>query len=78
MPSDILAVNAIMEGVRPNKPEGAKRLGFSDELWGPVERCWLEDRNTSPRVEDILSSLNDDVLFWCIQGTLACDRRTER
>jgi len=78
MPSDILAVNAIMEGVRPNKPEGAKQLGFSNQLWGTVERCWLEDRNARPRVEDILSSLNDAVLFWCIWRTLACDRRTER
>jgi len=46
------------------KPEGAERLGFSDELWRTVEQCWLEDRNTRPSVEDILSSLNGAVLFW--------------
>jgi hypothetical protein len=51
-----MVVNEIMEGVRPKKPEGAKRLGFSDELWRTVELCWLEDRNARPRVEDILSS----------------------
>jgi len=49
--SHILAVNKIMEGVRPMKPEGAKRLGFSDELWRTVELRWLEDRNTRPGVE---------------------------
>jgi len=48
-----------MEGVRPKKPEGAKRLGFSDELWRTVELCWLEDRNARPGIEDILSCLND-------------------
>jgi len=62
--SDIPAVNAIMEGVRPMKPEGAKRLGFSDELWKTVELCWLEDRNARPGVEDILSCLNDAAAFW--------------
>ena len=46
------------------KPDGAKRLGFSDELWRTVELCWLEDRNARPVVEDILSCLNDAAAFW--------------
>ena len=61
-----MAVNAIMEGVRPNKPEGEKQLGFSDKLWRTIEQCWLEDRDARPRVEKILSSLKDAVLFWDI------------
>ena len=64
---DILAVNAILEGVRQKKPEGAKHLGFSDELWRTVERCWLEDRNTRPSVGDTLSSINGAVLFWYVR-----------
>ena len=64
--SDILAVNAIVEGIRPKKPEEAKRLGFSDELWRMVELCWLEDRNARPVVEDILSCLNDAATVWCV------------
>ena len=59
-----MAVNAIMEGVRPNKPMAAKWLGFSDELWTTVEQCWLEDRDARPGAEDILSSLNNAVSFW--------------
>jgi len=62
--SDILAVHATTEGVRPKKPEEARRLGFNDELWRMVELCWLEDRNARPGVEDILSSLNDAAAFW--------------
>jgi len=62
--SDILAVHAITEGVRPNKPEAAKQLGFNDELWRTVELCWLEDRNAQPSVRDILSCLNDAAAFW--------------
>jgi len=64
--SDILVTHAIMEGVRPKKPEGqgAKSLGFSDELWGIVELCWLEDRDARPKVEDILSCLNNAAALW--------------
>jgi hypothetical protein len=62
--SDIMVVNEIMESVRPKKPEGAKRLGFSDELWRMTELCWLEDRNARPGVEEILSSLKDATAFW--------------
>jgi len=64
IPSDILAVHAIMEGIRPKKPEVGKRLGFSDELWGTVELCWLEDRDARPCAEDILSCLADATVFW--------------
>ena len=63
-PSEILAVNAIVEGVRPKKPEQVRQLGFSDELWRIVELSWLEDRNSRLEVEDILSFLKDAVVFW--------------
>ena len=53
-----------MEGVRPTKPKGAKRLGFSDELWKIVVLCWLEDRNARPGVEDVIPRLNDAAVSW--------------
>ena len=59
-----MVVNEIMEGVRPKKPERAKRLGFSSELWRTVGLCWQEDRNARPSVEEILSSLNEATAFW--------------
>jgi hypothetical protein len=52
-------MNAILNGVRPEKPEGAARLGFTEELWGVLERCWLKDRSARPSVEEILPYLND-------------------
>ena len=62
--SDIMVIRAITEGVRPEKPEGARHLGFSDELWRTVELCWLEDRDARPVVQDILSSLKAATAFW--------------
>ena len=62
--SDLLVVNAVMEGVRPEKPEEVARLGFNPNLWEIVEQCWLEDHNARPSVEDILSCLNDAAVLW--------------
>jgi len=62
--SDILVVNAVMEGVRPKEPEGVTHHGLTKGLWGAVERCWLEDRSARPSVEDILSCLNDAAVRW--------------
>jgi len=53
-----------MEGVRPQKPEGAAQLGFSDELWRTVELCWLEVRDARPSVGDVLPFLTNATLFW--------------
>jgi len=65
--SDVLVMNAIVGGDRPKKPERAMHLGFSDELWRVVERCWLEDRGARPDVEEILRCLNGSSLSWSLR-----------
>ena len=60
-------MNAIMEGGRPGKPQGAARLGFSNELWRVIELCWSEDRNARPGIEGITSCLNEATAFWCMR-----------
>lgn len=57
-------MNAIMEGVRPKKPEEAIHLGFSNELWETIESCWLEGRNKRPSAKGILSCLDNATPFW--------------
>ncbi|KAF9790532.1 hypothetical protein BJ322DRAFT_1037062 [Thelephora terrestris] len=57
-------LNAIISGVRPKKPEEAARLGFTEELWTPLEECWREDRSARSSVEDILPYLNDAAWRW--------------
>lgn len=66
--NNILLLESITNGVRPKKPEGAARLGFSNELWMIVERCWRENRDERPIVEEILNCLNDSTAFWYMRG----------
>jgi len=62
--SDILVMNMVMDGTRPEKPQDAARLGFNDELWNIVKLCWSEDRNVRPRIDGIASCLDDATAFW--------------
>ena len=57
-------IHAITEGVRPEKPEEAEGLGFTEGLWGVVQRCWLVDPSARPDVRKILSHLNHATWSW--------------
>ena len=37
---------------------------MSDKLWRMVKLCWVEDRDTRPDVEYVLSCLNEAAAFW--------------
>ena len=63
-----MVVVTILDGGRPPKPEGAARLGFNNELWMMVERCWKEDRAERPNAEEILTCLNNATAFWYMKG----------
>ena len=59
-----VAVDAILNGVRPRKPHSARNLGFTDGLWKIMERCWIADRDARPDVKAILSQLNHAAWTW--------------
>ena len=62
--SSYLVTHVIIGGERPKKPEGAARLGFNNELWEIVERCWRANRDERPVVGEILSCLDGATAFW--------------
>lgn len=43
----------VMKGRRPSKPENAEGIGFGKGTWKLVERCWEEDRERRPTVDDV-------------------------
>ena len=60
---------------RPSKPDAAVTLGFTDELWRIVGRCWLEDRGARPDVKDVLIHLTWAARVWdrrlCLGDTVS-------
>ena len=54
----------LLEGGQPQKPEAAENLGFTNELWSTVERCWRGNRDERPNVGEILHCLESAVPAW--------------
>jgi len=54
----------VVRGVRPTKPENASAIGFSDSLWGFVQRCWDGDMNLRPEVGEVVKQLERAAADW--------------
>jgi len=54
----------VVQGIRPDKPENAATIGFSDSLWGFVQRCWDGDRDLRPRVAEVVTRLGKAAADW--------------
>ena len=49
-----LAVIKIASGKRPTKPQAAKKLGLGVEMWKFIEKCWSEDPNERPIIDEVV------------------------
>ena len=89
--SEFMAVQKILEGVHPERPQGAEGICFTDELWGMLQRCWLSRPTDRPTAEGVLKclsrvSLNDlqtvllrsGVESRLIHFAISVDSRTEQ
>ena len=55
---------SLLEGLRPDKPEDASSIGFSDSLWGFVQRCWDGDMKSRPKVAEVVTHLEGAAADW--------------
>ena len=55
--SDFMAVQKILDGVHPERPQGVEGMRFTDELWGMLQRCWLSRPAHRPTAEGVLECL---------------------
>jgi len=62
--NDNSVMAAIVEGIRPSKPDAARALGFTDELWWTVECCWMTECRLRPDVGTVLSQLTHAAWAW--------------
>ena len=63
-----MIVLEISKGTRPKKPEDVASLGFTDDLWEIVERCWSAERDARPTLEAVLSCLHEAAPRWRVVG----------
>lgn len=50
-------VCAVLDGMRPTKPENAEAIGFGLGVWSLVEMCWREDWKQRPKTGDVRQRL---------------------
>ena len=55
---------AVVQGLRPEKPENAPSIGFSDPLWGFVQRCWGNNPGLRPNAAEVVTHLGEAAANW--------------
>ena len=54
---DILVIAKVLEGVRPERPQGLEGMWFTDDIWNVLEHCWKPVPGNRPSVPEVLRSL---------------------
>ena len=49
----------ISDGVRPNRPQEAEKLGLTDSLWEMTCRCWHQDPARRPNITEVAAFLRE-------------------
>ena len=56
--------SVVTDGQRPIKPDNASAIGFSDQLWVFVERCWDANMRLRPEVAEVVMQLSSATAGW--------------
>lgn len=50
-------VSHVTTGLRPTKPADAEQIGFADETWELVQKCWNGELKRRPTIDHVLTHL---------------------
>ena len=56
--------HSVVQGRRPDKPENALVIGFSDSLWEFTQRCWDGRMESRPQVGEVVTRLRGAAADW--------------
>ena len=59
-----VVVRRIVAGERPERPQGAKAVWFTDDLWETLKRCWSPQPSDRPTVEAMVEYLERGSMVW--------------
>ena len=54
----------VIRGERPERPEGAKGVWFTDDLWETLNLCWATRPENRPRIQVVFRCLNRASSAW--------------
>ena len=61
----ILVVSGkVVRGDRPERPQGADGVWFTDDVWEMLGCCWVPEPRNRPSIEDVLRCLEEVLASW--------------
>ena len=60
----LVVMRKIVEGERPDRPDGPEGVWFTDVLWGVLKQCWSPKPKLRPTVESVLELLKQGSATW--------------
>jgi hypothetical protein len=61
---ELMVMNVLEKGVRPEKPDFLLTRGYTEELWEMTIRCWNEKYTERPDIDYVLERLKVDAERW--------------
>ena len=61
-----LACKVVLENERPPRPRDSKKLGFTDKVWGSLERCWEKWPSARPKIDAVSACLKQAAETWVV------------
>ena len=61
---DFVVTRKVIEGERPEKPEGMKGEWFVGDLWKTLEMCWAAQPESRPSIQDVFECLEQVPGNW--------------
>ena len=56
--------NDVVRGGRPDRPENASAIGFSDSLWNFTQQCWDGRVESRPTAGEVVTHLGEAAVVW--------------
>lgn len=61
---ELIAIAMVIKGERPMRPQGAKGIWLTDDIWRILECCWKPVPGDRPRIKDVLECLEEASRSW--------------
>ena len=62
--ANLVVFGHVIEGKRPERPQGMEKARFTDDMWRALERCWTRQPDSRPSIEDVLQCLEKASRSW--------------
>jgi hypothetical protein len=59
-----LACKVVLENERPPRPRDSEKLGFTNRVWGNLQKCWEKEPSVRPRIDAVSACLKHAAETW--------------